>query len=947
MISPLPKRRLPPARIEQVVDGAKLRVQLSACAQDGIGDEASVREQAKKLIHGALFRGRMIAKERLEDGDNGLAVARLLARVMDEAIAALYDFTATHVFRSRNPTEGERMSVIAVGGYGRGELAPSSDIDLLFVRNYKLTPWAESVTEYMLYMLWDMGLKVGHASRSIDECVKLAREDHTIETALLEQRRIAGDQALADELRVRFQNEVVAGRHAAFIAAKLAERDRRHERAGASRYMVEPNIKEGKGGLRDLHTLFWLVLHRYGPRSPGEYIRDKIFTLEEAARFRRAMQFFWTVRCHLHFLTGRSEERLSFDVQPELAARMGFGARAGQQAVERFMKRYFLEAKEVGALTRAICAKLEEDEAKSAPRGLSRFFASKKVGVPVEEAPGFLSRGGRLELDDPSLLDQPLNLLRLFYAADVNKLDIHPTLLREAQMRVRKITPNVRRLPEAQKLFLEVAASRRSPGRILRLMNEVGVLGRFLPEFGRIVAQMQFNMYHHYTVDEHTLRAVEIISDIELGRYKAEHPLATAIFPKIINRRALYLAMLLHDTGKGIGDQQEEGAKVAALACERLGLSNDEVELVAWLVGNHLAMSDVAQKRDIGDPRTVAQFANLTGNVERLRLLLVLTIADMRAVGPGVWNGWKAQLLRDLYRLTEATFHGGRTDEAAVRERLRAQADEARAALAASLSGKTRKTLQDWIAGLDDAYWLSFDMDALSWHAAEAAVAAQTPEGVHVAARPRADIGKTELLVIAPDRPGLFASLAAACATAGADIADARIHTAAGGLAFDVFSVQTIEGHPYGVDDSEALASLMSRMSKAALRDHAPPPRRAASRRAAAFAIAPWVRFDNELAGHATVLEVSGRDRPGLLAELAHVLAESDIHILSAHIGSYGERVADVFYMSRAKGDKLTDGRKLNSLRNKLVKVLAADEPAAPADPAKQPMAVARASTAR
>src|SRR5690606_22522165 len=313
--------------------------------------------------------------------------------------------------------------IVAVGGYGRGELAPSSDLDLLFLRAYKQTPFAESVTEYMLYMLWDMGLKVGHASRNIEECLKLAREDHTIQTALLESRRIAGDESLTEELAARFRKEVAERDHAGFIAAKLKERDERHIRAGASRYMVEPNIKEGKGGLRDLHTLFWLARHRYGFSRPRDYLDAGVFTADERNTFRRALEFLWTVRCHLHFLTGRAEERLTFDLQPELAKRLGYGARAYHSAVERFMKRYFLVAKEVGALTRVLCAKLEADNAKQSPRGLQRLLpTARRRAAPVE--PGFQAEGGRLNVDGPAVFDDPVNLQRLFEIDERRDLDI-------------------------------------------------------------------------------------------------------------------------------------------------------------------------------------------------------------------------------------------------------------------------------------------------------------------------------------------------------------------------------------------------------------------------------------------------------------------------------------------------------------------------------------------
>ena len=935
--------RLKPIRIEQVVDGLELRSTLSAVYA---GEGEGARKTVQRVLEQALFRGRAVAKERLEAGENGRAVARLLAQVADEVVGALYDYTTTHVFRARNPTEGERFAIVAVGGYGRGELAPSSDLDLLFLRAYKPTSFDESVTEYMLYMLWDLGLKVGHASRNIDECIKLARDDHTIQTALLEARYLAGDQSLAEELFKRFAKEVTSRDHAGYIAAKLKERDERHARAGASRYMVEPNIKEGKGGLRDLHTLFWLARRRYGFLRPRDYVQAGVFTNEERNSFRRALEFLWTVRCQLHFVTGRAEERLTFDVQPELARRLGYGARGHQSGVERFMKRYFLVAKETGALTRTLCAQLEADHAKKTPRGLQRLLpAGRKRAAEVE--PGFYIDGGRLGVVDEDVLTKPVNVLRLFAIAETRDLDIHPAAFGQAARSVRTFTPGWRRQPEARAAFLEVATSKRHAGAALRLMNEAGVLGKFVPEFGRIVAQMQFNMYHHYTVDEHTLRAIDAMSEIEGGRHKGQHPLASSLFPKIINRRALYLAMLLHDTGKGDGDQQIEGEKSARSACERLGLPPEEVELVGWLVRHHLVMSDVAQKRDIGDPRTIAQFAETVGSVERLRLLLVLTVCDIRAVG-SVWNDWKGQLLRDLYRLTEAALHGGRSDENSVRAHMAEIAAAAKQQLLQDIGGARADVLDDWLDALDDGYWLNHDADALKWHALEV-MSARTDRAIpHVATRIREMQGVTEVMVYAGDRPGLFASLASAISASGANIVGARVQTAKNGAAFDVFSIQRAGHKPFGIDDPRLLEDLTSKLTRAALSDHAAPEPQPATRRTAAFNIEPWVRIDNDITPASSVIEASGRDRLGLLAALAHVCAAANVSTVSAHIDTYGERASDVFYVQEeGGGGQIANPRRIASVRAKLEDVLRAAEPAAPAGPAKSRLAVARASTAR
>src|SRR5689334_3345764 len=720
--------RLKPTRLEYVVDGVRLRAQLSAAALENLGDEAAQRKAALDVLKAALFRGRMIAKERLENGAGGIETARLLSGVTDEVVSALYDFTQVHVFRARNPTEGERLALMAVGGYGRGTLAPYSDIDLLFVRPYKQTAHAESVIEYMLYALWDLGFKVGHASRTIEECIRLSREDFTIRTSILEARRLAGDEKLAADLIRRFQNDVVKGTGAEFVAAKLAERDERHARAGASRYMVEPNIKEGKGGLRDLNTLFWIAQYLHPGQSIEKVMQLEMFERREVRAFVQAFDFLWAVRCHLHFATGRPEERLTFDLQPEIARRMGYGDRADNPAVERFMRRYFLIAKEVGALTRVFAAKLEADKVKSRPTGISRLLPRRRLKKKPLDEPGFHELGGRLDVDGPDTFERdPVNLLRLFKIADERNLDLHPDAFTAATRSAGLITSQTRRDRHAAKVFLSILAHGRDPQRTLGLMTEAGVLGRYLPEFGRIVAQMQFNMYHSYTVDEHTLRAVGVIADIANGRFAEDHPLSTAIMPLIADREALFLAMLLHDTGKGgAGGQEKAGARAARQACERLGLERSKIELVAWLVEHHLVMSDYAQKRDVSDPRTVTGFARIVQTPERMRLLLVLTVADIRAVGPGVWNGWKGQLMRELYTATEAVFRGGRGSDAAaaLRRYQENAAYDARVRLAKADPGA-----EPWGDAMEDTYFTAFDDSEVLTHARLAREAAQSVRG--------------------------------------------------------------------------------------------------------------------------------------------------------------------------------------------------------------------------
>ncbi|MEQ9315691.1 MAG: [protein-PII] uridylyltransferase [Henriciella sp.] len=910
-------------RISNIIDGRALRVKLTAAAQDHIGDEAAARKVVLNHLHGALFRGRMIAQERLQQGADGLDTARLLSAVQDEVLHALYDYVTVHVHRARNPTEGERLAVFATGGYGRKVLAPSSDIDLLFIRPYKASAHAESVIEYMLYALWDMGLKVGHAFRTPEECIRLSREDVTIKTSLLDARFLFGDEELSETTAKKFRAEAIAGQDAQFISDKLAERDARHAKQGNTRYVVEPNVKDGKGGLRDLQTLYWIVKHMNNGETLEDVMQSGPFTKHEYAVFIRAARFLWTVRCHLHYVTGRGEERLSFDLQPEIASRMGYRDRAEQLGVERFMKHYFLVAKDVGGLTRILAAKLEAEQKKK-PEGWRRFIPA---GAPKALThKGFVLDSGRINVIDEDVFKKnPANLIRLFAISDETGYDIHPDAMTLASRKSRLINSKTRHNDEMRDLFLKLLVDGKAPAVALHRMNEADVLGRFLPEFGGIVAQTQFNMYHHFTVDEHTIRAIEYMA--EMDREGGEgFELAHRLFQRIENKQVLYLAMLLHDTGKGHGDQQIEGTKTATKAGQRLGLSDAETDLIAWLVGHHLEMSETAQKRDIADPATIVRFAEMVGSVERLRLLYILTIADIRAVGPGIWNAWKGQLLEDLYHNTEAALRGGRTDERGVAAELAGRAAATREELA-----KKVNNIPDVMRDMDPAYWTGFDVTELVEHASKLAEGRETPI---VSATIRPDGGGVSLLVAGQDRLGLFARLAGTIAAQGANVVSAQVFTGSSGFIVDVFILQDGKGGVFAAGDSHRLQRLEDEVRKA-LTTNEPLKQipNTASRREAAFLVMPQVEIDEALSHEYTVIDVSGRDRPGLLHDVASVLADQNISIHSAHVGSYGERVFDAFYVQLPDN---FNADKISSLKEQLLDVLKRDEPEAPRTPARR-----------
>lgn len=697
-------------------DQEKLRRLLAEIAGEAVdirSTETTARVRA--LLKDTLASGRQAAEQSLLADRDGLRCAERLSRLQDELIGALADFVAAHVFRQDNPSDSEHVAILAVGGYGRGTLAPGSDIDLLFLLPYKRTAWGESVIEYILYMLWDLGQKVGHATRSVAECIRSAKDDTTICTSILEARHLWGDPALHDELMQRFDREVARGTAVEFVAAKLNERDQRHRRAGNTRYLVEPNIKESKGGQRDLHTLYWIGKYVYRVRSPRDLVSAGVFDRNELRRFEKCEEFQWRVRCHLHFLTGRAEERLSFDVQAAVALRMGYRDNSALRAVERFMKHYFMVAKTVGDLTRILSAALEARHVKPPPllnRFVRRFRGQRPVAAP--DYPDFLIVNNRLTLRDDQVFERaPINLIKLFAASEALNVSLHPDALRAVTRSLHLLDSRLADDPAANAVFLELLTSHDAPELRLRAMNEAGVLGRFVPEFGRVIAMMQFNMYHHYTVDEHLLRSIGILSDIENGRLKEEHPLATEVFATIQSRRVLYVALFLHDIAKGRAeDHSLAGEKVARHLAPRFGLTAAETDTVAWLVREHLTMSTIAQSRDLSDPLTISAFATTVQSLERLKLLLILTVADIRAVGPGVFNGWKGQLLRTLYYETEPVLAGGHSQ---IDRSHRVEA--AKTDLAAALSTWSDEDRAELLARHYPPYWLKVETSRKVAHA--------------------------------------------------------------------------------------------------------------------------------------------------------------------------------------------------------------------------------------
>ncbi len=895
--------------------------ELTALADKHGVDGLEFRPRVLTYLKDLIRTSRAEEEVRLTETGKGRDCAHRLSALQDHLITAIYEFASSIVYAASNPSTSERISLVAVGGYGRGALAPGSDIDLLLLLPYKQTAWGESVVEYVLYLLWDLGFKVGHATRSVDDCIRLVRTDTTIMTSVLEARFICGHRPLFDDLQGRYGKDILARDQRQFIADKLEERDERHRRAGESRYLVEPDVKDGKGGMRDLHTMFWIAKFVYGTRSVRELAKSGLFTRKEQNRFIACEDFLWAVRCHLHFMTGRGDDRLSFDKQSEMAARLGYEALGGLKSVERFMKHYFLVAKDVGDLTRIMSAVLEAQQIKQAPSMSDLFERFRWRTIKLDDEGVFKIEAGRIKAaDDDLFVRDPVSIIRLFRVAEHNNLSIHPATLRLVRRSRRAIDKNMRSDSEANKLFLDILTDSRDPEAVLRKMSEAGVLGRFIREFGRITALMQFNMYHHYTVDEHLIRAVGILSKIEQGLLQQDHPLASGIIKGVVSRRVLYVAVLLHDIAKGRKeDHSIAGARVAKTLCPRLGLSKSETETVEWLVRHHLLMSETAQMRDLSDYKTITDFAEIVQSPERLRLLLVLTVVDIRAVGPGVWNGWKGQLLRTLYAETEPHLSGGHTSISRM-DRIEA----AKMALAGALSDWDEAKLSAYLERHYDAYWYTVDLDHQIMDAKLLDRAGQDNNAVAFDVRTDNFKSITEITVYVPDHPRLLALLTGACAAGGANIVGAKIFTTTDGMALDTLLIQR-EFADAG-DEQRRIDRILNLMRQAfagkiQLRKAVAEASRPKGR-IKAFTVEPQVIVSNDTSNRFTVVEVAGLDRLGLLFKLTDSLFRLNLNIASAQITTFGERAVDVFYVTDLIGQKITSRTRLQSIQDSLTDVL-------------------------
>ncbi len=909
--SPDPQGLICPAL--EIFDPAATRAAVEAAIADMPGN-SGVRGAVVQVLAAAQEVGRArIAEAFAVEPKAARRVLRAYAYLTDGILREVLHVAMTRLHPNPTPTQGERMAVMAVGGYGRGEMAPYSDVDLLFVTPWKVTGKVESIIESCLYMLWDLRWKVGHASRTVKDCLRLGKDDFTIRTTFLEMRQIAGDDALAEELQTALRDQLFAGTIGEFIEAKLEERATRHKKQGGQRYMLEPNVKEGKGGLRDLQALYWIAKYLHGVDKAAELVPLGVFTQDEYDAFDAAERFLFAIRCHLHLIAGRAQDQLTFDNQVQIAERMGYEDHGGRRAVEHFMQAYFRHATRVGELTRIFLTALEASHVKQEP-GLFGFLRGRKRGRRKKLKPGYAVKQNRLTVEDEAaFFTDKLNILRIFEEALRTGYLLHPDAMRMISARLDLIDEELRRDPEANRIFLDLLLKHGNPERALRRMNELGVLGAFLPEFGEIVAMMQFNMYHSYTVDEHTIQVVSTLAQIEREELLEELPVASGILARGVNRKVLYIACLLHDLGKGRKeDHSILGARIARSLCPRLGLKPAECETVEWLVRYHLLMSDMAQKRDISDPRTVRDFAKAVKTRERLDLLTVLTVCDIRGVGPDTWNNWKATLLRGLHRTTSIALDTGLED--LNRDKLES---EAKRALREALEGWEKSDLRTEMGRHYGPYWQGLDLPSQVTFAEMLRDLGE--DEIRIDTRRDLDRDATRVCFALADHPGIFSRLAGALSLVGANVVDARTYTSKDGFATAVFWVQDSDGNPYEEARLPRLKGMIDKTLKGeVVASEALERRDKIKKRERPFDVPTNITFDNDGSEIYTIIEVDTRDRPGLLYDLTKTLAANNVYIASAVIATYGAQVVDTFYVKDMFGLKLHAQSRQDSLERKL-----------------------------
>lgn len=812
-------------------------------------------------------------------GNEGKRLTRHMSKGVD---ALLRD-----MWREINDGNDSGVDVIAIGGYGRGELCPHSDWDMWFLLPNDHDTEAEKAIERFMYALWDLRVKVGHAVWTVDEALAHLKGDWDAVTAALESRLLMGKGEQYAHLQAQLAR---AGKRQRkhFIKAKLEEFGVRRRRAGDTAFLMEPDIKEGKGALRDVQAVYWMSKVWHGVDSASELAEQGMLTDKELGQLERAYNFLLRLRCGLHIKAARAMDRLGFEQQAQLAAAMGYQDKSHRPAVEALMKRYFGHAGHVATISNML---VRHFKVELLPK---RFLLRKNIGD------GFVLEKRWLDVCDEGVFkEKPLRLLSIFHAAQQGRRRISSHALRLIREHAALIDGEFRRRPDANELFMTILRQPRNVAWALKEMNDMGVLGRFIPAFGRVTGLGQFDRYHAYTVDEHTIRAVAEARNLSLGRPGSEKmPLAAEVMMQISRHDLLYIALLFHDIAKGrSGDHSEIGAALTLKFCRQIGLSLDASKLVSWLVQHHLKMAMTSQRSDITDPEVIRDFARRVGDIEHLRYLFLLTIADIRAVGPNIWNDWKGSLLSDLYRATERELMGAEIPGENLEQQIHIRIWSTLEKFSEAKRRKAHKILKrlPWRTVMHfRPSQLKHVVRLLKKGKGGQAVDIHTDEVC----------GDTRVLVLAKNREGAFASLTAAIAASHIQIVAAHAFDIKEGQVLDVFHVQSAARQAIRVEND--IVRLKERIERALEREAPFEPLTEAVKVNVLMRQLPVaVRELSFASSRQTAIEVTAADRPGLLAVLAHAIAAAGVDIRGASISTFGEKVVDVFFLADKQGHPL------------------------------------------
>lgn len=852
------------------------------------------------LFRDALKQGRMALREYHLQQARAAEIVHIQAWLMDNLLVRAWK---QHLHLVSEPNQ---ISLVAVGGYGRGELHPNSDVDLMFLLKKNPDDSVRLFVETLLRFLWDIGVEVGHSVRTLKECVTEAKKDITVATNLMEARLLFGDKSMFDLMTLKTGSKYIWPSKK-FFAAKWEEQINRHHHFDDTAYNLEPNIKEGPGGLRDIQMIAWVTQRQFGTQSIHDLVTHGFLTEEEHRSLIRGRNFLWQVRNGLHYLAGRREDRLLFDLQRSLAAQFGYEDHEKSLAVEQFMTRYYRTIKTLSLLNEILLQHFQEAIL------ITGRTVIRKVNRRFQIHGGFLEATG-----DRVFENTPYAMLELFLVMaqnpDIKGVRAHT--IRQLRSNLQLIDRNFRKDITCRSLFMEILRQPKGITHEMRRMNAYGVLGTYLPEFGKIVGQMQHDLFHVYTVDEHMLFVLRNIRRFTVPEFSNEFPMASQLIQQIVKPERLYIAALYHDIAKGQGgDHSDLGEIETQKFCQRHDLSEYDTRLICWLVKNHLIMSWTSQHLDVNEPEVIEDFAKKVIDKEHLDFLYLLTVADMRGTSPKVWNAWKGSLLAQLYSRTLQLIRTGFSERIDTEKRVAQATKDALALL--DKFGFDPEDIDSFWNKTGSTYFLRHTPDQLAWHA-QIVLSNQSKKLPLVASRTQPEIGATEFMVYCVDSGGLFVRITDVLARQNLNVVDARLHLAEDGRRLDSYLVLDDNGD--AITRESAMESLNERI-RSALIDKTykvSSGRIRLPRQLKHFPITTTVNFSTPLAGTSNMLEIITQDRPGLLNEIAQVLDENHINVTSARISTYGARAEDIFFITDRDNKPITDTSILDSLREKL-----------------------------